>query len=310
MILFAFGPLLHIWGHALPVVLPWLFLVKVPFVANVRNPGRFMVMAYVFLAIISGLSLDHYLRRHQQSSKAKLIVWGLAVLIFADFYCAPLTSTPITSPAVYQHLASESEPYGILDLPGGPQSNKFHYMVYSIFHGRPIVQGELPRKAGKSLKDRLEYRNLAKQKQQLLASRVKYVVIHKQFVREYDYKRKYDEPNVEDLEAYAQTYRKVYEDGEQSAAAGVLARRAARHGEGWCERGGSNPQGLGPLDPKSSASTSSATLAGGPRPRRPQLYDMGAGASTSLFGEMAGRASHGLAGRPGRRRLLAVSCPS
>src|SRR5439155_15080456 len=29
----------------------------------------------------------------------------------------------------------------------------------------------------------------------------------------------------------------------------------------WCERGDSNPHGCGPLDPKSSASTSSATLA-------------------------------------------------
>ena len=29
----------------------------------------------------------------------------------------------------------------------------------------------------------------------------------------------------------------------------------------WCERGDSNPHGFGPLDPKSSASTNSATLA-------------------------------------------------
>jgi hypothetical protein len=215
MVVFALGPLLHVWGRTMPVALPWLFLVKLPFVANVRNPARIMVLAYMFLAVVAGFSLAHYLRGQKNSAQAQVVVGVLALLIFADYYCAPVGRTTIALPEVYKHLPAEEQTYGVLDLPGGPQSNKHHYMVYSIFHGHPVVQGALPRQVGKTLKDRLEYHDLERQKAQLRDNRVKFIVLHKQFIREYDDKRAYSEPNVKDMTPYLQTYDKVYEDGGQ-----------------------------------------------------------------------------------------------
>lgn len=214
-LLLAMGPLLHLWGRTLPVALPWLALVKLPFVSNVRNPGRFMAVAYMFLAVIAALSLDHWLRPRGRSWRAKLAVCLLGLAVLAEFHCPSSRATPLAMPRVYEHLSQEAQPYGVLDLPGGAQSHKHHYMVYATFHGRPIVQGALPRQVGQSLKDRLEHKDLARQKRQLEEGRVKYVVIHKSFMRVYDRKRTYGEPNVADLDAYLRTYTKVYEDEEQ-----------------------------------------------------------------------------------------------
>lgn len=214
-LLLAMGPLLHLWGRTLPVALPWLALVKLPFVSNVRNPGRFMVVAYLFLAVIAAFSLDHYLRLRGQTRGARLAVCLLGLLILAEFHCPATRATAIGLPRVYEYLSQEAEPYGVLDLPGGAQSYKHHYMLYATLHGRPIVQGALPRQVGQSLKDRLEYGDLARQKRQLEEGRVKYVVIHKRFVERYEKRRTYSEPNVSDIGAYLSTYTKIYEDEEQ-----------------------------------------------------------------------------------------------
>lgn len=215
MVLFALGPLPHVIGHPIPVALPWLPLVKIPFVANARNPARFMVFVYVFLAIIAAFSLDHYLLKHHQSAKAKLVVGALAVLMFFDFYCTTSLRAPMAVPPAYLQMAQDSGEYGVLDLPGGSQSNKERYMFYSIHHGHPIVQGTLPRQVGTSLKDHLEYGDLARQKKQLMDNRVKYVVIHKRLIGTYDDKRAYSEPNITDIGPYLRTYDKVYEDDGQ-----------------------------------------------------------------------------------------------
>ncbi len=214
MLLLALGPLPHLWGHSLPVALPWLPLVKLPFVSNVRNPARSMVLAYLFLALIAALALEHYLRQRQDSPRAQALVCLLGLLIFCDFYSPPLHSTPIVLPPAYAHLETGGD-WGVLDLPGGPQSNKHRYMVYATMHGHPIVQGALPRQVGTSLKDHLEYRDLDRQKKQLIDNRVKYVVIHKRLIDAYDDKRAYSEPNIRNIEEYLRTYQKVYEDQGQ-----------------------------------------------------------------------------------------------
>jgi hypothetical protein len=77
-------------------------------------------------------------------------------------------------------------------------------MMYQSFHRLPIVQGWVSRKIGMSLIDRLEFNDLDRQRQQLVESRVKYVVIHKVLLAGQSL-----DPFV-----YARYYQNVFEDGQ------------------------------------------------------------------------------------------------
>jgi hypothetical protein len=76
-------------------------------------------------------------------------------------------------------------------------------MAYQICHQRPIVFATISRKVGKSLIDTLDLDNLDRQKQQLIESGVKYIVIHKDGA---------GGMNRHEYERYVQTYRPVYSD--------------------------------------------------------------------------------------------------
>lgn len=208
-LLLAFGPLPHILGVTIPAALPTLLYVKMPFLANARDPVRYVLFVYLFLAIIVGISLDHLMRRGH-----KKLVYLLAALIFLDFLTIPDQKTPLELPPVYAQIQADHDNFGVLDLPGGAPSNKYRYMVYSIFHGHPVVHSYIPRKLGSTLEDRLVLNDLAAQKQQLIDAKVKYIVIHKELMAENDPKR-HVESQIRNLQDYPRYYHQLFSDDSQ-----------------------------------------------------------------------------------------------
>ena len=101
----------------------------------------------------------------------------IAVLMVLDFVPAQLSTTPANCPPTLNIIAKESGEFGVLDLPAS-YSDSNAAMMLSACHGHAIVSGETSRHMSFSLADRLQTGDLAKQKRQLTAAHVKYIVLH------------------------------------------------------------------------------------------------------------------------------------
>jgi hypothetical protein len=202
-LMMTFGAQPHVLGKMLPIALPDRAVMLLPFLNNARAPSRFVVYAYLFWSIVVVLSLDWILRASKTRRKSIILAVSVVALLLLDYSFICDKTTAVSVPACYEIMERGGERYGVLDLPSG-YGEVDRYMMYQSFHRLPIVQGWASRKIGKSLIDRLEFNDLDKQKQQLVESRVKYVVIHKMLLV-----RKSLDPS-----AYAKYYQRVFEDDQ------------------------------------------------------------------------------------------------
>ena len=201
-LLIAMGTFVHILGWVTPAVLPYAIIRNIPILSFAHCPSRIMPYVYLFLAVITAFSLRQIIDSGKRTIKGKCLVAVLVLLLFFDYYSVCRAMTRAYMPACYNAVKKEEKPFGILDLP------VFHlyarrFMMYQTYHGFPIVQAEIARKAGTSLIDRLEFKNLAQQKNELIKNKVKYIVIHKDLNFP---------PNYVDIRPYAEHYRAVYAD--------------------------------------------------------------------------------------------------
>jgi hypothetical protein len=169
-----------------------------------------MAYAYVFLAVLVAVAFSYQLREgflRRRRWVAFLVVLGIC----ADFWSPCREMTPVRLPPAYTAIL-EREPamdFGLLDLPGESSIFCARYMMYQTLHGIPIVQGYLPRKPNPSLVDSLVYDDLPAQREQLQSAQVKYIVIHKQLLRQKEGVRSGVDPD-----RYAREYGTFYEDGD------------------------------------------------------------------------------------------------
>lgn len=204
-LLIAMGTFVHIAGWVTPIVLPYAVIRNIPLLSYAHCPSRIMPYVYLFLAIMTVFSLRHIIDRRKRTIKGKCLVAILVLLLFFDYYSLCSAMTRAYMPACYNAVKKEEKPFAILDLPVFCLYAR-RYMMYQTYHGFPIVQAEIARKAGTSLIDRLEFKDLAQQEKELIKNRVKYIVVHKDL----NYP-----PNYVDIRPYAERYKSVYAD-EQS----------------------------------------------------------------------------------------------
>ncbi len=202
-LLMTLGAQPHFLGEVLPVPLPDRIVMVLPFLGNARSPSRFIVYAYLFWSIVVVLSLDWILRASKTRRKSIMLAVSIVALLLLDYSFIRDTTTAVSVPACYEMMERGGELYGVLDLPSG-YAEVDRYMMYQSMHRLPIVQGWASRKIGKSLIDRLEFKDLNKQREQLIDAKVKYVVIHKQFLP-----RASVDPSI-----YSVQYEKIFEDDE------------------------------------------------------------------------------------------------
>jgi hypothetical protein len=197
----ALGSQPHLGGMMVPALMPGRLLPMIPLVSNARAPGRFMVFAYLFWSIVVSLAVGHLWRRIKRPSLRGPIVAALILLLVLDYTGISHETTAIRLPACYGSLPREGERYGLLDLPSGYVPVE-RYMMYQELHRIPIVQGWVSRKIERTLIDTLDYTDLSHQQRQLTEAKVRFVVLHKQYLPN-------DSINVEN---YRQTYPTTYED--------------------------------------------------------------------------------------------------
>jgi hypothetical protein len=209
-LLLAFGPRLHFLGKTIPSFLPYALIRHIPILSGARAPGRMMAYAYIFLAVLVAVAFSYQLREGFLRSR-RWVALLVALGICADFWSPCREMTPVRLPPAYAAILGR-EPtvdFGLLDLPGRSSIFCARYMMYQTLHGIPIVQGYLPRKPSPSLVDSLLYDDLPAQREQLRSAQVKYIVIHKQLLRQKEGVRSGVDPD-----RYARDYGTFYEDGD------------------------------------------------------------------------------------------------
>ena len=154
-------------------------LSKLPFFANVRTPVRAIVFVYLFLGIGVAMAITAALKARRSACRpAPCWHWPLIVMLL-DFF-------PGASPNHRRWLARRTWPSwpgtatgmsGVLDLPFGYRESNF-YMAQQACHGRPIAQGVVARQLAPTLADHLNVKDLAAQRRQLRAARIKYILLH------------------------------------------------------------------------------------------------------------------------------------
>jgi hypothetical protein len=179
----ASGNWLHVLGHRL-IPMPDIVLSHLPFFRNVRASSRAIVFVYMFLAIGIG-EASALARGHWTRPIVRWAIIGVAALMVVDFFPAHrLPMTPISCSTGLVAVRDDPEPgFGVLDLPAHGQGyydieGNFYMLQQAACHSRPIVQGNTSRKVVVSLQDRLSP-DLEIQHRQLMAAKVKYIIIHK-----------------------------------------------------------------------------------------------------------------------------------
>jgi hypothetical protein len=205
------GTYVHVLGHRIQIVLPFSVIKHLPLLSQVRTPGRDMVFAYLFLAILVAAAVRLIGERPRTWRARVALVAAVGVLLALDYYSLSRDRTALSAPPCYRVIrevagaaGAAGGRFGVLDVPGKYEDCE-RYMAYQTTHGLPIVQGAVPRKFSQTLVDRLAWGDLEAQHRQLAESSVKYVVIHKYLLSERD---------AVPVDALRGQYRTVYEGAD------------------------------------------------------------------------------------------------
>lgn len=154
------GPFLHIFGRwTLPVdggitivfPLPYIVLHYIPFLNNIRVPGRLMV-GFIFFAYIVSAYVINYLLNKQTKIIKILILFLLFVIFFVDHkYYVNLDVIPknFYPTSLFQEIKKDKEFSVVLELPFTVRDgltyfgdiSAFQMTVGEMIHNKPILGG-------------------------------------------------------------------------------------------------------------------------------------------------------------------------
>jgi hypothetical protein len=156
-----------------------------------------------------------YLLVNKKRAVVLATICFLSIITFVDFYPSRLESTPVICPPVYALINKDtSKDFGIINLPQGNYIQNNIYMMYqAACSKKPMANGIVSRKLEDTLIDTLDMYDLEVQKDELKKKKIKYIVVHKEFLDRMDkpipfgeYKEYYNLLNENDRTALLQVY--------------------------------------------------------------------------------------------------------
>jgi hypothetical protein len=146
--IWALGPFLTIGGFDTGLKLPAILLRYVPFVANARMPGRAIVVLFMAVGVMLAIQLGAATGR----MRSPTLQWLAIALIVFEFWDAPIPTTKLDRPAVYEALAA-AEPGAVCEVPlgigdgltAGIGSQDRRVLFYATLHEHPLVGGYIGR---------------------------------------------------------------------------------------------------------------------------------------------------------------------
>lgn len=153
--IWALGPFLTAGGVDMGLPLPQALARFVPLFENARMPGRAMVCVYLALGVLMALRVAAFAgpTARMTTLGRPATGWAIIALLAFDYLHAPIPSTALDRPAVYEQLASIADggavievPFGIGDgLSTGRGSQDRRLLYYATIHGHPVVGGYIGR---------------------------------------------------------------------------------------------------------------------------------------------------------------------
>lgn len=156
------GPFLHVFGHwtltvdegiRIVVPLPYIILHYIPFLNNIRVPGRIIVAFIFFAYIVSGYILNYLLTVKINNIKARNQLFLIIFIIFIvdqQYYVDPLSPPKTVFPkAIYNTIKIDPEKSTVLEIPYTVRdgftyfgnSDAFQMVVGESIHKKPVLGG-------------------------------------------------------------------------------------------------------------------------------------------------------------------------
>ncbi len=155
--------------------MPDIALSKLPFFANVRTPARAIVFVYLFLGIGVAAAIATALKSERAIANGALLTL-VAALMLLDFYPAHLHHDDGLRPRACR--SGEGSRAEFWRARPALWLQRREFLHGAAGHGRPIAQGVIARQLAPTLADHLEVRDLAAQRRQLRAAKIKYILLH------------------------------------------------------------------------------------------------------------------------------------
>jgi hypothetical protein len=142
-VLYAFMTLVSLGLAAGPPLSLWPLVYWLPGMNFIRGPSRFMLLAVLGLAVLSGLGFERLRGRFGPPGRPALAA-GVAALLLIEFAALPLPTIPyrIDIPAVDRWIDTQPKPSVVVELPL-LHSEALHtrYMLHSTAHWQTLVNG-------------------------------------------------------------------------------------------------------------------------------------------------------------------------
>ncbi len=198
--IFALGPTLIVFGRPTSIPLPYGLIEDWFLVQVIRHPERLNVMLSIPMAVLAGLGVTVLFRQPWLQLRKNLLTCGLCLLIVAE-YIVTFPTLDLATPEWYARVAEEPGDFAILDVPMNMRERyDKQYMYYQATHKRPLVEGHVsrpPREAFdfiesvpilQGIRDERnppdEIGDVSHQMRLLDEAGVRYLVLHKRFLRD------------------------------------------------------------------------------------------------------------------------------
>ncbi|HUS16115.1 MAG TPA: hypothetical protein VM536_14045 [Chloroflexia bacterium] len=154
----ALGPALLFNGQETGIPLPYALLQNLPVLNIGRDPGRYVLIGLLGIAVLVALGLKQLgvwlTARLGRGRPAGPVVRGTLAVLFlvvslTRFVAAAWDAKADAPdwPPFYQQIARDPEPYAVLQLPAFTENGhgEDHYMMYQALHQKPLFGGHLAR---------------------------------------------------------------------------------------------------------------------------------------------------------------------
>jgi hypothetical protein len=145
--LFSIGPNPIFLGRALPVELPWSYVIP----PLLRQTHRLNILVSFGLAAMVAYGWCAASELISRKYLAPLIAFVAVLLMLTDYLAWPMPATDADVPPFYaQCLADRPEELNLAIVPSGRNIDKLH-MYYQTFHGMKMTGGHISRHTGEEL---------------------------------------------------------------------------------------------------------------------------------------------------------------
>jgi len=185
-LLLSLGTHLHVSGQVIgPGILPYRILNWIPVLNIGRVPSRMVIMAFLFLGILTARGFQlmlfgegRWVRDLNRLGLRRPLLVLILGLIFLEFLSVAGVNTRVELPAVYEEIHDDGDT-AIMNLPVDGYKFEAAYMMYQTLHEIPMAGGRVSRLTSPGIRAEILDESPEEIRQALIRRGIDYLVVHK-----------------------------------------------------------------------------------------------------------------------------------